>query len=265
VECPSCNTNNHGNRKSCSNCGVALAKEKILIVGATGATGNLLVNQLLENGHEVIAFARSEKKFTNETTNHKNLEIITNTVLDISEEELEKHTKKCDVIVSTLGHNLTFQGMFGNPRQLVTDSIKKLCKVSDNTKTKPAKIILMNTVGCKNEDLKEKVSFFENCVLFLLSSLLPPVSDNEKAANYLRASVGQNNPNIEWVIVRPDSLLNEEEISQYTIHPSPIHTLFNPGKTSRTNVAHFILELISNEKIWIKWKGKMPVIYNKEV
>jgi len=29
-------------------------------------------------------------------------------------------------------------------------------------------------------------------------------------------------------------------------------------------VAHFISELISNEKIWIEWKGKMPVIYNKE-
>ncbi len=237
---------------------------KILIVGATGATGKLLVNQLLENGHEVKAFARNEKKFSNETINHKNLEIITNTVLDMSEEELENHTTECDAIVSTLGHNVNFKGMFGNPRQLVTDSIKKLCKVSENTKNKPVKIILMNTVGCKNEDLKEKKPFVENSVLFLLSSLLPPVSDNEKAANYLRASVGQNNRNIEWVTVRPDSLINEEEIGQYTIHSSPTHTLFKPGKTSRINVAHFISELISNEKIWIEWKGKMPVIYNKE-
>ena len=182
----------------------------------------------------------------------------------MSEEELEKHTKECDAIVSTLGHNLSFKGMFGNPRQLVTDSIKKLCKVSENTKNKPVKIILMNTVGCKNEDLKEKVSFFENCVFFLLSSLLPPVSDNENAANYLRTLIGQNHSNIEWVAVRPDSLINEEETSPYTTHSSPIHTLFKPGKTSRINVAHFISELISNEKIWIEWKGKMPVIYNKE-
>ena len=237
---------------------------KILIVGATGATGKLLVNQLLENGHEVKAFARNEKKFSNETINHKNLEIITNTVLDMSEEELEIHTTECDAIVSTLGHNVNFKGMFGNPRQLVTDSIKKLCKVSENTKNKPVKIILMNTVGCKNEDLKEKKPFVENSVLFLLSSLLPPVSDNEKAANYLRTSVGQNNPNIEWVAVRPDSLINEEETSPYTTHSSPIHTLFKPGKTSRINVAHFISELISNKEIWFEWKGKMPVIYNKE-
>ena len=222
------------------------------------------MNQLLEKGHEVKAFARNITKFSTEIITHKKFDVIGTSVLDMSEEELENHTKGCDAIVSTLGHNLSFKGMFGNPRQLVTDSIKKLCKVSENTKNKPVKIILMNTVGCKNEDLKEKKPFVENSVLFLLSSLLPPVSDNEKAANYLRTSVGQNNPNIEWVAVRPDSLINEEETSPYTTHSSPIHTLFKPGKTSRINVAHFISELISNKEIWFEWKGKMPVIYNKE-
>ncbi len=222
------------------------------------------MNQLLEKGHEVKAFARNITKFSTEIITHKKFDVIGTSVLDMSEEELENHTKGCDAIVSTLGHNLSFKGMFGNPRQLVTDSIKKLCKVSENTKNKPVKIILMNTVGCKNKDLKEKVSFFENCVFFLLRYLIPPHSDNENAANYLRSLIGQNHSNIEWVAVRPDSLINEKEISPYTTHSSPIHTLFKPGKTSRINVAHFISELISNEKIWIEWKGKMPVIYNKE-
>ena len=222
------------------------------------------MNQLLEKGHEVKAFARNITKFSTEIITHKKFDVIGTSVLDMSEEELENHTKGCDAIVSTLGHNLSFKGMFGNPRQLVTNSIKKLCKVSENTKNKPVKIILMNTVGCKNKDLKEKVSFFENCVFFLLRYLIPPHSDNENAANYLRSLIGQNHSNIEWVAVRPDSLINEKEISPYTTHSSPIHTLFKPGKTSRINVAHFISELISNEKIWIEWKGKMPVIYNKE-
>ena len=222
------------------------------------------MNQLLEKGHEVKAFARNITKFSTEIITHKKFDVIGTSVLDMSEEELENHTKGCDAIVSTLGHNLSYKGMFGNPRQLVTDSIKKLCKVSENTKNKPVKIILMNTVGCKNEDLKEKVSFFENCVFFLLRYLIPPHSDNENAANYLRTLIGQNHSNIQWAVVRPDSLINEEEISPYTTHLSPIHTLFKPGKTSRINVAHFISELISNENIWIEWKGKMPVIYNKE-
>lgn len=221
------------------------------------------MNQLLKKGHEVRAFARNNTKFSTEIITHKKFDVIGTSVLDMSEEELENHTKGCDAIVSTLGHNLSFKGMFGNPRQLVTDSIKKLCKVSENTKNKPVKIILMNTVGCKNEDLKEKVSFFENCVFFLLRYLIPPHSDNENAANYLRTLIGQNHSNIQWAVVRPDSLINEEEISPYTTHLSPIHTLFKPGKTSRINVAHFISELASNNEIWSEWKGKMPVIYNK--
>ena len=221
------------------------------------------MNQLLEKGHEVRAFARNNTKFSTEIITHKKFDVIGTSVLDMSEEELENHTKGCDAIVSTLGHNLSFKGMFGNPRQLVTDSIKKLCKVSENTKNKPVKIILMNTVGCKNEDLKEKVSFFENCVFFLLRYLIPPHADNENAANYLRTLIGQNHSNIQWAVVRPDSLINEEEISPYTTHLSPIHTLFKPGKTSRINVAHFISELASNNEIWSEWKGKMPVIYNK--
>ena len=221
------------------------------------------MNQLLEKGHEIKAFARNITKFSTEIITHKKFDVIGTSVLDMSEEELENHTKGCDAIVSTLGHNLSFKGMFGNPRQLVTDSIKKLCKVSENTKNKPVKIILMNTVGCKNEDLKEKVSFFENCVFFLLRYLIPPHSDNENAANYLRTLIGQNHSNIQWAVVRPDSLINEEEISPYTTHLSPIHTLFKPGKTSRINVAHFISELASNNEIWSEWKGKMPVIYNK--
>tara|TARA_B100000676_G_C17771557_1_gene677041 strand:- start:107 stop:829 length:723 start_codon:yes stop_codon:yes gene_type:complete len=238
---------------------------KILLTGATGATGKHLVHQLLEADHEVQAIVRSAEKFTKETRNHKNLSITTSTILDMSEEELITHIEWCDVIVSTLGHNLTFKGMFGNPRRLVTNSIKRLCQVIENKRiNKSVKMILMNTVGCKNEDLKEKSSFSESCVFFILRYLLPPVSDNEKAVGYLRTTIGQNHPNIEWVVVRPDSLTNEDKTSTYATHPSPTHTLFKPAKTSRINVAHFISELISQQSLWSEWKGQMPVIYNSE-
>ncbi len=40
--------------------------------------------------------------------------------------------------------------------------------------------------------------------------------------------------------------------------------LFDPGKTSRINVGHFIATLIDDHTLWNEWKGQMPVIYNKE-
>jgi hypothetical protein len=51
-------------------------------------------------------------------------------------------------------------------------------------------------------------------------------------------------------------------LSKNSVFPSPIKSaIFNPGKTSRINVAHFMSELIINEELWEKWKAKMPVIY----
>ena len=94
--------------------------------------------------------------------------------------------------------------------------------------------------------------------------LLPPHVDNEKAADYLRTNIGQSNSFIQWTAVRPDGLTIEEEVTEYKIHPSPIRSaIFDAGKISRINVAHFMASLITDNNLWNTWKGQMPVIYNK--
>jgi hypothetical protein len=125
--------------------------------------------------------------------------------------------------------------------------------------------VLMNTAGNSNRDLHEPLSFGHRCVIKLLRLLLPPHVDNEKAADYLRTVVGQDDPAIEWAVVRPDTLIDADEVSEYEIHPSPTRSaIFNAGKTSRINVGHFMAELILTNDTWIRWKGRMPVIYNRE-
>jgi hypothetical protein len=87
--------------------------------------------------------------------------------------------------------------------------------------------------------------------------------DNEKAADYLRTSIGQNDRAIEWTAVRPDNLIDEENVTEYKVHTSPIRSaIFNAGRTSRINVGHFMADLITDDNTWNKWKGQMPVIYN---
>jgi len=94
--------------------------------------------------------------------------------------------------------------------------------------------------------------------------LLPPHSDNEHAAYYLRTQVGQNHPAIEWAAVRPDSLVDSSDVTDYEIHPSPTRSaIFNAGETSRINVADLMARLITEEDLWEQWKGQMPVIYNQ--
>jgi hypothetical protein len=238
---------------------------KTLIVGASGATGRLLVEQLLNREHLVKVIIRSSDRLPESLKKNKNLTVISASVLDLSDKEMAEHVNGCDAVASCLGHNINLKGIYGQPRRLVTDSARRLCQaVKSNNPKKPVKYVLMNTTGNRNRDLNEPVSFAQKVIIGLIRLLLPPQVDNEQAADYLRTQIGQNDKTIEWVAVRPDGLIDEEKVTGYEVYPSPIRSaVFNAGKTSRINVGHFMAELISNEELWKKWKGQMPVIYNK--
>lgn len=237
----------------------------ILVVGASGATGRQLVEQLLIQNHKVKIIVRSPEKLPETWKSNNSLRIISASILELSDKELSEIVDGCQAVASCLGHNLTWKGIYGQPRKLVTDATRRLCEaIKSNNPKKPIKYVLMNTTGNRNRDLNEPISFGQKCVIGLLRILLPPHVDNEKAADYLRIKIGQSNDFIEWVAVRPDSLINEQEVTDYELHSSPIRSaIFNAGKTSRINVGHFMANLISDGNLWKKWKGQMPVIYNK--
>ncbi|KPJ96423.1 MAG: NAD-dependent epimerase [Gammaproteobacteria bacterium SG8_11] len=237
----------------------------ILVAGASGATGRLLVRQMLNRGHNVKVIVRSPWKFPVQRKNHNHLSVLIASILELSESEIARHVKGCDAVASCLGHNLSLKGIYGHPRRLVTDATRRLChSIKANKTEKPTKFILMNTVGNSNRDLHEPVSFGQKFIIELLRQLLPPHVDNEKAADFLRTNVGQNDRMIQWVAVRPDSLTDEEHVTEYDVFPSPIKSaFFDAGKTSRINVAHFMADLMTDDELWNKWKGQMPVIYNR--
>jgi hypothetical protein len=136
--------------------------------------------------------------------------------------------------------------------------------IKANKPAEPTRFVLMNTAGNSNRDLHEPVSFGQRCVIGLIRLLLPPHVDNEQAADYLRTRIGQNDGAIEWVVVRPDNLINKDQVTEYELHPSPTRSaIFDPGITSRINVGHFMADLITGDALWTRWKGQMPVIYNK--
>lgn len=236
----------------------------ILILGASGATGRLLTQQLLERGHSVKAIVRSANKLPEAIRNHSNLTVIETAVLDLSDAELTQHVAGCDAVASCLGHNLTFNGIYGQPRKLVTDATRRLCAaIKANNPAKLTKFVLMNTTGNRNRDLDEPIPFAQKVIVGLLRLVLPPHVDNEQAADFLRTGIGQKNALVEWTAVRPDSLIDEEAVTPYELHPSPIRSaLFDAGQTSRINVSHFMADLITDDTVWQKWKGQMPVIYN---
>ena len=238
---------------------------KVLVAGASGATGRHLIDQLLIQNHKVKAIVRSPEKLPESWSNNANLQIVSASISELSIGELSELSRDCQAVVSCLGHNINWKGVYGHPRKLVTEAIRNLCKaIKANEPKQPVRFILMNTTGNRNRDLHEPISFAQKCVIGLLRLILPPHVDNEKAADYLRTEIGQNNPFIKWIAVRPDGLTNENEVTPYEIHPSPTRSaIFNAGKISRINVAHFMANLIGSDDLWLKWQGQMPVIYNK--
>jgi nucleoside-diphosphate-sugar epimerase len=237
---------------------------KVLVLGASGATGRLLVQQLLQKGVNVVAIVRNRNSLNQEANAHPDLQVIEATISEISESDLASYLHECDAVLSCLGHNLTFKGMFGSPRLLVTDAVVKTSRTIESmTLNSKIKFVLMNTTGNSNRDIPEKPPLSQKLVISLLRLLLPPHVDNEKAADFLRLNIGQNHKCIEWSAVRPDSLTDENNVTKYEVHPSPIrNAIFDAAPTSRINVANFMCNLVADEKLWEKWKGQMPVIYN---
>ncbi len=234
-----------------------------LVVGASGATGRLVVEQLLDRGQTVRAMLRRPESLPDTLRARGGLALIPGAILDFDLPALTEHVRGCDAIVSCLGHTLTLKGIYGKPRRLVTEAVSRLCDTVVSMRPgRPVRFVLMNTAGNSNRDLDEPRSFAERCVLALLRRALPPHVDNEAASDVLRVSVGPNHPSVEWVVLRPDTLVNTETVTPYTLHTSPTSSaLFHPGRTSRINTAHCLAAFTDDDKLWNTWKGGMPVIY----
>ena len=91
----------------------------ILVVGASGATGSLLVQQLLASGETVRIVTRPDSHLADAILVHENLSLIRTDFLELGDDEIAQIVDGCSAIASCLGHNLTFNGIYGKPRRLV--------------------------------------------------------------------------------------------------------------------------------------------------
>jgi len=236
---------------------------KALVLGASGATGKLVVQQLVKKNIKVRVVVRESSIIPSQISNDKSIEIIIDNIIDFEIEKIKDLVKDCDAVICCLGHNISFKGIYGSPHKLVSNTVAKIIEAIQSLNLNP-KFVLMSTTAYTNKKIGEVNTFGEKIVFLLLKVLLPPHKDNMLAGDHLVHKLSTKTI-IDWVAVRPDSLFNEENVSKYEIHNYKIRSaIFNPGKTSRINVSHFMVELVTNDKLWQEWKYKTPVIYNKE-
>ena len=231
---------------------------KVLVVGATGATGRHVVQMLLDKGYHVVVIVRSKDTMLNLVPDQDGrLHVHEAEILDVPEEELSLIVRDCSVIISCLGHNMSFSGIFGNPRRLVTDAVKILTTVMSPS----SKFILMGSNGVDHPGgIDPPRSFRDRLALCMFRYLIPPHSDNEMAADYLF----RKDKSFNWVIVRPTDLIDEETPSgDYDVFDISEGSLFGSSEVSRANVAHFIAELVTDENLFDKYNHQLPVIKHK--
>jgi uncharacterized protein YbjT (DUF2867 family) len=239
------------------------AQQTVLLIGGSGRTGGRVLEQLLSRGIDVRAIVRSAEKLRAAVAEPPGLSVIEADLSALSDEQLLRHVRGCDAVISCLGHTISLKGIFGAPRDLVTRATTRLCRaIQTSQPARPVKFILMSSVSVNRRGgLDTRRGAFERAVLWIQRGLVPPGRDNQRAADFLQDVIEATDPYVQWAAVRPDTL-KEGEVTEYALHEGLVDSLFRPGETNRANVAHFMCELATDPEVWAAWQGKLPVIVN---
>ena len=239
------------------------AQQTVLLIGGTGRTGRRVLEQLLSRGINVCAIVRSAEKLRAGVAERPGLSVVEADLLALSDEELLRHVRGCDAVVSCLGHTISARGVFGPPRDLVCRSVERVYRATRELRpAQPVKLILMSSVSVNRPGgLDTRRGRFERAVVWTQRGMIPPAKDNQRAADFLHDVIEAADPHAQWVAVRPDSL-KEGDVTEYALHEGLVDSLSRPGETNRANVAHFMCELATDPEVWATWRGRLPVIVN---
>jgi nucleoside-diphosphate-sugar epimerase len=235
----------------------------VLVLGGTGRTGGRVLQQLLSRGVAVRAIVRSAGRLPAGAAGHAGLTVIEASLLSLSDEDLRRYVRGCDAVISCLGHVLNLEGVFGLPRDLVTQATTRLCRAIQAAQpATPIRFILMSSVSVNRPGrLDTRRGMFERAFVATIRGLLPPAKDNQRAADFLCTEIGADNAFVQWAAVRPDTLLGGD-VTEYALHEGLVSSLFRPDSTNMANVARFMCELATDSHSWDAWKGRMPVVVN---
>jgi uncharacterized protein YbjT (DUF2867 family) len=204
---------------------------KILVLGATGATGQLIVRDATASGHYVVALVRAKAN-----SNLAGAEVIEGDVRD--EETLVRALNGCDAVVSALGTGMGFREV-----DLLTVATRAL--VAAMTRTGVRRLICISALGVG--DSRNHGGFvFDR--LFQPLLLRPAYKDKDRQEAAIRTS------SLDWVIVRPAMLTNST--GRGRIRATADLDGVKGGKVARADVAQFVVEQLTSGT----WLRRTPVV-----
>ncbi|MBR0952016.1 NAD(P)-dependent oxidoreductase [Bradyrhizobium canariense] len=206
---------------------------KILLLGATGATGRLIVNQAVARGYDVTVLVRSAEKASDIT----GAKLIVGDARD--ERVLREALKGRDAVVSALG---TPVSPF---REVTLLSTATRALVNAMKAEQVSRLVCITGMGAG--DSAGHGGFVADNVIFPL--LLKKVyADKNRQEAIVRDS------GLDWVLVRP-SILNNKP-GRGSVRALTDLSSFHGGSIAREDVAKFVLDQVRADT----WLHRSPLI-----
>ncbi|MEO6540809.1 MAG: SDR family oxidoreductase [Ferruginibacter sp.] len=195
---------------------------KILILGASGLTGRLLVAKALAQHHEVTALVRDPSKLQ---VVHEKLKTLTGDALD--KEILRKALAGQDAVLSALGRGKSLKSL-----NLITHAVSVLIPAMQQSNVK--RLIFLSSIGVGETfvqaNLLQKIIFRT-----LLKNIF---ADKTRAEKQIQSST------LDWTLVHPVVLTNEPGTGKY--QTGEVLPMKGMPKISRDDVADFMTRQLSD-------------------
>ena len=195
-----------------------MTTKHLLVLGATGSTGQLVVSQALAAGHSVTALVRSPEKIT---TAHPNLTVIKGQPTDPA--DVGRAIAGTDAVISTLG------AMKGT---LMTDTTRALLASTEESDTR--QIVVMSTFAAARDRLTGPAKALTGLMMGA------PIKDRTAAEELLRRS-GRR-----YVIAHATLLTNGPATGSAKVVPDGTRVSMR-NKVSRADVATWLLHAATEE------------------
>ena len=195
---------------------------KLLVLGATGGTGQQVVTQALEAGYDVTAVARNPGKVT---LRHPRLRVIEGGLADAV--ALADAMRSQDAVISAIGRGKTFKS-----DHLIERSVPVILAAMHNAKVPRLMFTSAVGVGATFQDSPWMAK------LFFRTLLREIYADKLVGEDLIR------NSSLDWTIVQP-GVLNDGPLTKRYRCGERLAMSGMP-KISRANAAHFMLDRIND-------------------
>ena len=197
---------------------------KLVIFGSTAGTGRKLLEQALEDGHEVSAFARAPEKI--DDLEYPNLRVIQGDVLDSA--AVGAAVAGQEAVLCTIGAG-------AGRTTLREDATRNIVEAMDAAGVQ--RLICQSSLGVG--DSRANLGFFTKHVVVGLF-LRHAFADHERQEAVIKQS------RLKWTIVRPPHLLDRPRTGVYRHGFSPADRGIK-GQISRADVADFMLKQLTDD------------------